>query len=309
MTESLEKRISKKIRKIEIKTRKLVESTIGGRYTSVFRGLGIEFHNVREYQTGDDISAIDWNVTARTANDKLYVKEFVEERELQVFLVVDTSASMIYSSIKMEDNSIAPLKVEIAAEVAATLALSAIKNNDKVGLITFSGALQEYIPPRKGKKHVLHIIRDILSNTQAKGKTKLSTTLENLCRLINTKAIIFIITDLMLGEDDNYEKPLTVLSKKNDCVVLQIRDPFEENFPDVGLINLIDPETGKEILIDSSSKSFIKIFNKYRSKEWNYHKTKLIKAGVDILEISTEKDYIPLLINFFKMRSRRLSRF
>lgn len=305
MNKTLEKRISKKISDIEIRTKKLVETTIGGKYTSAFRGLGIEFSKVREYQPGDDISSVDWNVTARTANDKLYVKEYIEERELQVFLVVDTSASMVYSSLKSIEDDQAPLKIDIAAEVAAVLALSAIKNNDKVGLMTFSGAVHEYIPPRKGKKHVLHIIRDILSNAKASGQTKLSTTLENLNGLINTKAIIFIITDFMLGQDDNYSKPLSILAKKHDCIVIRITDPYEENFPNVGLVNLLDPESGKEILVDSSSNSFRETFKARIEAQKEYHRKILSKTNVDILDIRTDMDYIIALQNFFKQRLKK----
>ncbi|MBN1150816.1 DUF58 domain-containing protein [candidate division WOR-3 bacterium] len=305
MNKTLEKRISKKIRDIEIRTKKLVETTIGGKYTSAFRGLGIEFNKVREYQPGDDISSVDWNVTARTANDRLYVKEFIEERELQVFLVVDTSASMVYSSLKSNEDDQAPLKIDIAAEVAAVLALSAISNNDKVGLMTFSGAVQEYIPPRKGKKHVLHIIRDILSNAKASGQTKLSSTLENLYGLINTKAIIFIITDFMLGQDDNYSKPLSILAKKHDCIVIRISDPYEENFPNVGLVNLMDPESGKEILVDSSSNSFRGAFKARIEAQKDYHRKILSRTQVDILDLRTDRDYIIALHSFFKQRVKK----
>lgn len=308
MKNSLQEKIAKKIRNIEIKTNKLVETNIGGKYSSIFKGLGIEFNKVREYQIGDDISSVDWNVTARTANDKLYIKEYMEERELQVFLVVDTSASMKYSSITLDSDEEAPSKVDIAAEVAAVLALSAIKNSDKVGLITFSGAIQEYIPPRKGRKHVLHIIHDILSTTQAEGKTQLSSTLENLYRLITTKAIIFIITDLLLGQNDKYKKPLSILAKKHDCVVLQISDPYEENFPDIGLVNIIDPETGGEILVDSSSKSFKETYKNNLNKERNFHKDIFNSLSIDSIKLLTDKDYIPLLINFFKTRARKLHR-
>ncbi len=305
MNKTLEKRISKKIRKIEIRTKKLVESAIGGKYTSAFRGLGIEFNKVREYEPGDDITSVDWNVTARTADDRLYIKEFIEERELQVFLVVDTSASMVYSSLKTGEDDQAPLKIDIAAEIAAVLAMSAIKNNDKVGLMTFSGAVQEYIPPRKGKRHVLHIIRDILSNARASGETKLSSTLENLYKLIKTKAVIFIITDFMLGQQDDYAKPLSILSKKHDCIVVRISDPFEEEFPDVGLVNLVDPETGREILIDSSSSSYRRTFKARADSEREFHKKILNRASVDILDVRTDKDYIPVLYSFFKLRSKK----
>ncbi|MBN2363247.1 DUF58 domain-containing protein [candidate division WOR-3 bacterium] len=305
MNKTLEKRIAGKIRNIEIKTKKLVESAIGGKYTSAFRGLGIEFNKVREYEPGDDITSVDWNVTARTADDRLYVKEFIEERELQVFLVVDTSASMVYSSLKTGEDDLAPLKIDIAAEIAAVLALSAIKNNDKVGLMTFSGAVQEYIPPRKGKRHVLHIIRDILSNTEAVGQTKLSTTLENLYRVINTKAVIFIITDFMLGQDDDYAKPLAVLSRKHDCIVVRISDPYEEEFPDVGLVNLIDPESGKEILVDSSSGSFRRTFKARMESEREFHRKILNKTAVDVIDVKTDADYIPILYNFFKLRTKK----
>lgn len=314
MNNNFEQKIFRKISAIEIKTRKLVESNIGGKYTSAFRGLGIEFHKVREYQIGDDISAVDWNVTARTANRNLYVKEFIEERELQVFMVVDTSASMIYSSVKTSPEDIdkgqsAPLKVEIAAELAAVLALSAIRNNDKVGLVTFSGAVQEYIPPHKGKRHALHIVRDILAQTQAKGTTKLSTILENLYRIINTKAVIFIISDLLLGEDDNYQKPLTILSRKHDCVVMKITDPFEQQFPKIGLINMVDPETGMEKLIDTSSPVFRNKYKKIYEERENYHRKILSKAGVEILNISTADDYIPTLIGFFRNRAKKIRRY
>ncbi|MBN1620690.1 DUF58 domain-containing protein [candidate division WOR-3 bacterium] len=305
MNKTLEKRISKKIRKIEIRTKKLVESAIGGKYTSAFRGLGIEFNKVREYEHGDDITSVDWNVTARTADDRLYIKEFIEERELQVFLVVDTSASMVYSSLKTGEDDQAPLKIDIAAEIAAVLAMSAIKNNDKVGLMTFSGAVHEYIPPKKGKRHVLHIIRDILSNAQASGETKLSSTLENLYKLIKSKAVIFIITDFMLGQQDDYAKPLSILSKKHDCIVVRISDPFEEEFPDVGLVNLVDPETGREILIDSSSSSYRRAFKARVDSEREFHKKILTRASVDILDVRTDADYIPVLYSFFKLRSKK----
>ncbi|MFQ5628135.1 MAG: DUF58 domain-containing protein, partial [bacterium] len=232
------KEILKKVKSIEIQTRGMVNDVFSGEYHSVFKGRGMEFAEVREYQFGDDIRTIDWNVSARMGCP--YIKVFDEERELTVMLLVDASRSADFGTQKQ-------MKGEIAAEICALLAFSAIKNNDKVGLIIFTDKIEIFVPPRKGKKHVLRVIRELLYHKPVGAQTDLSLALEYLSRLITRRAVVFLISDF---QDENYEQSLRIASRKHDLIAITITDPREVVLPDVGFIELEDAETGETILID-----------------------------------------------------------
>lgn len=283
-----------KIKGIQIKARHLVSDSFAGEYLSTFKGRGMEFEEVREYIPGDDIRKIDWNVTARTGH--AYVKIFKDERELTVIFVVDVSAS---SNFGTKDK----FKNEVAAELTALLAYTALRNNDKIGLVIFSDHVEHYLPPRKGRGHVWRLIRDILTYNSESKRTKIIVPLEFLNKIIKKKAIVFLISDF---QDEGFERELRVLSKRHDLTAISIRDEREFLIPSIGLIELEDSETGESLLLDSSHKSFQKNFKK-RVKE-NHGKLKkfFAQAGIKFLEISTQTSYIESLIHYF--RSRKQSR-
>jgi uncharacterized protein (DUF58 family) len=253
----------------------------------------MEFNEVREYQDGDDIRTIDWNVTSRTG--KLHVKKFIEERELTVMLVVDASGSVAFGSEGYYKN-------ELAAELAALFAFSAIKNNDRVGLLIFSDRIEKYLPPAKGLQHVLRVIRELLY-FKPKGKgTDIDGALEYLNNIARKKSVVFLISD-MFGS--GYEKALRITNQKHDLALIKLTDPREKNLPPIGLIRLKDNETGEEIEIDSSSRKVREAL----TNRWEYmeaqHKDYLKKSGIDYLEIDVSKDYIKKIVRFFKERARR----
>ncbi len=288
--------LAKKIRYIQIYTSKTVNDALAGEYASVFKGRGMEFNEVRPYRMGDDIRSIDWNVTARTGEP--HVKLFVEERELTVVFLVDLSASGAFGSTRK-------IKNEVAAEICALLAFSAIKNNDKVGLIVFTDRIEMFIPPAKGTTHVLRLIRELLEFTPRETKTSISAGIEYLARVITRRCVVFLISDFL---EQDYEKSLAVLSKKHDLIAVSITDPREITLPDVGLIELEDAETGELILIDTSSR---KIRNKYEKMGQDRTRTlkKLFRSmNVDQIDIMTHRDYVVDLVRFFKTRERRLQR-
>ena len=289
------KEILENVRRIEIKTQSIVNDILSGEYHSVFKGHGMEFSEVRTYAEGDDIRSIDWNVTARAGEP--YVKKYVEERELTVMLVVDASASGNFGSIKQ-------MKAEMAVELCALLAFSAIKNNDRVGLIIFTSEVEKYIPPKKGKKHVLRVIRELLYFKPQKTGTNINTAIEFLNKVQRKKSVVFFVSDFMASD---YESPFRVASRRHDIIAVTITDPREHQLPDVGLIELKDPETNNTILVDSSSRTFRTRYELECKKRQSTLQTLLRSIGIDQIEISTETDYVDPLVRFFKKRERKMA--
>jgi uncharacterized protein (DUF58 family) len=285
--------ILKKIRLIELRTRRLVNASFAGAYQSVFKGRGMNFEEVREYSPGDEIRTIDWNVTARMNTP--YVKKFTEEREMTVMLVVDVSASGSYGSV---ENS----KRELAAEVASILAFSAIQNNDKVGLILFSDEVELFIPPKKGRLHTLRLIREMLY-FEPKGRgTNLSDALDYLNKVVPRRAVVFLISDFLCRD---FTKPLTVAAKRHDLVAMPVIDPGEEELPRVGILTLEDAETGEQIDINTSNRA---VANAYAAIEERRHAELdrlLRKRRIDSIPLRTDKDYLMALRTFFATRERR----
>lgn len=282
-----------KVRAIQIKTNYLANDIMTGEYVSAFKGRGMEFSEVREYQPGDDIRLIDWNVTARM--NQPYIKEFKEERELTSILLVDVSSSG-------EFGSVGKLKNEIATEIASILAFVAIKNNDKIGLIVFSDIIEHYIPPKKGKAHVWNIIRTILDfNPEGKG-TNLKLPLEYLVNIQKRKTVTFLISDF---QAKGYENTLKLARQKHDIIALRVIDPREQDLPNVGLAHLQDAETGESILIDTTDRQMVKQFIELGKKEFLKMKTLFNSIGIDIIEIRTDRPLVEPIIRYFKMRERR----
>ena len=289
----LPREILKKVKRIEIRTRGLVDSFFGGEYHSSFKGRGMTFSEVREYQPGDDVRLIDWNVTARSGNP--FIKVFEEERELTVFLLVDISSSGSFGSENY-------LKKTVGAEIASVLGFSAIKNNDKVGLILFSNDIVKYIPPKKGKSHVLRVIRELLyTNSEGRG-TSISNALDFLMKVSKRKSVVFLLSDFI---DENYWDSLKIVNRKHDFVGIKIADPFEVNFPNVGMLKAEDPETGSVFWIDTSNYSDLKNMNDSNRKKVDSFLKRTKKSGIDIVSISTSNDYIEPLMNFFKKRGKK----
>jgi len=279
------KEILKKIRKIEIRTGKLVSEVFAGQYSSVFKGRGMEFNEVREYQPGDDIRSIDWNVTARTGHP--YIKKFVEERELTVMFVVDASASNLFGTRGM-------LKRELAAEVSALLAFSAIRNNDKVGLIIVTDKVEKYLPPKKGTHHVLRLIREMLYFKPENIGTDLGVALEYFGQVVNKRSVAFLVSDFL---NTGYEKSLKILNKRHDVIALEIKDEKEESLVPAGIIELEDAETGKIMTINSKDS----ISNDYSSQALKFFKSNRI----DCVSLKCGDPYQDQLIKFFRMRAKR----
>ncbi len=289
----LTKELLKQVRQIEIKTRGVVNEVFSGEYHSVFKGRGMEFSEVREYQIGDDIRTIDWNVSARFGHP--YVKIFEEERELTLMLLVDLSGSLVFGSVEKT-------KQQIAAELTAILAFSAMKNNDKVGLILFTDQIEKFVPPRKGKSHVLRIIREVLSFEPRGNKTDIKVALEYFNHSVKKRSIAFLISDFI---DDGYDKILRIVGKKHDLVNILLEDPREIEIPKIGLLKLKDAETGKIRYVDSSNKNVQNYFKKKVTERKNYQNNLFRKSRVDTINIDTSSSYIKPLINFFKTRERR----
>ena len=283
----------KKVRKIEIKTKGLSNHIFAGEYQTAFKGKGMAFSEVREYQPGDDVRSIDWNVTARY--NAPFVKVFEEEREMTVMLLIDVSASGNFGT---QDQ----FKRELATELSAILAFSAIKNNDKVGVIFFTDKVEQFIPPKKGKSHILRIIREVLA-FQATGKgTNIAVALEYFNSVIKKRSICFILSDFMSKE---FDRPLKIASKKHDLVALRIHDTREDTLPNVGLVPMQDTETEKMIFVDTSSKKVRDNFAKNRLQVTEKLRKLFPASGVDLIDITTGTDYVKPLINFFKTRGSR----
>jgi len=291
--EDISVELMQKIRAIQIKTGHLVTELMAGEYVSAFKGRGMEFNSVREYAPGDDVRLIDWNVTARM--DQPFIKEYIEERELNVMLMVDVSSSG-------EFGSTGKFKNEISAEVASILAFAAIRNNDKIGLIVFSNKIEHYIPPKKGKAHVWNIIRTIL-NYQPEGRlTDLNIPLEYLLKIQKRKCIAFLISDF---QATNYETNVKLARQKHDLVAISISDPRERDLPKVGLINLRDSETGETLLIDTDNREMTKLLTSYERKKRGNFKKLFRSIGVDTIEIDTNGSLVEPIIRYFKIREKR----
>jgi uncharacterized protein (DUF58 family) len=285
--------LAKKIRILQITTRKVVNDVLAGEYGSVFRGRGMEFDEVREYMPGDEIRTIDWNVTARTGTP--YVKRFVEERELTVMFVVDLSASGAFGSVSK-------LKNEVAAEFCSLLAFSAVKNNDKVGLIVFTDQIEMYIPPKKGTQHVLRVIRELLNFKPRQASTDIEGALDFLGKVTKKRSVVFLVSDF---QAEGFEKPMRVIGKRHDLVAVTVVDPREIRLPNVGLVELEDAETGEIVLIDTGSAGIRKRYERLGREQSDRFRELFSSMGVDQIEVMTDRDYVPNLVRFFRMRERR----
>lgn len=281
----------KKVRKIEIKTKGLSRHIFSGEYHSAFKGRGMSFSEVRNYNYGDDVRNIDWNVTARTGDP--YIKVFEEERELTVMLVIDISPSSFFGTQKQ-------LKNEIITEICAVIAFSAINNNDKVGVLFFSDQIEQYIPPKKGKQHILRIIRELI-NIEPKGTgTDIGKALEYLNNIQKKRSICFVLSDFLATD---YENPLRIAARRHDIVGIHMVDPREETLPNVGLVRAYDSETGRYAWIDTSVKSVREKYANWFTDNLNYFRKTFLKSGADTVSIRTNEPYVNALLKFFKKRA------
>ncbi len=290
----LSREILQKVKHIEIRTSRLVNEALGGEYHSVFKGQGMEFDEVRAYQYGDDIRSIDWNVSARQGH--LYVKRYVEERELTVMLMVDLSASKDFGSVRR-------MKNELAAELAALLAFSAIQNNDRVGALIFTDVVEKYIPPRKGKKHVLRVVRELLAYEPMHRKTSIETAVKYLNNVLTKKSVVFLISDFF---DQGYERALRVANQRHDLVALPVTDPRESDLPNVGILQMLDPETGEILLVDTSLSHVRDRYRKLALEATEARKRIFRRNGIEFVDIRTDQPYDVPLVKFFRERARRL---
>jgi len=285
------KELLKKVRKIEIKTRRLSDHIFSGEYHTSFKGRGMTFSEVRQYQFGDDIRAIDWNVTARY--NEPYVKVFEEERELTMMLMVDISGSESFGT----QNA---FKKDVVTEIAATMAFSATQNNDKIGLILFSDQIELFIPPKKGRSHVLRIIRELIEFHPKSNKTNISQALRFFSGVIKKKAIVFMISDFMT--DDDYEKTLKIAGKKHDLTGIRVYDSREEKMPNIGMVNMLDAETGETLLVDTGSKSVRMEYEKHYQDKIKYFKETFSKSGSGTVNTRVDESYVTKLLGYFKSR-------
>ena len=286
--------IIKKVRHIEIRTRGLVNDLFGGEYHSVFKGRGMSFSEVREYYPGDDIRLIDWNVTARSSLP--HVKIFEEERELTVYLIIDISKSGDFGTLDKYKN-------EIAAEIAAVLGFSAIKNNDKVGLIMFTDKIEKYVPPKKGKSHVLRVVRELLYHKPEDQKTSIQNALDFLLKVTKRRSVVFLISDYI---DNGYWKSLKIANRKHDLIGIKISDIAESIMPNLGLLKVHDPETNNEFWIDTGSETERIKFTKDQNDASSIFKKKCDKINFDLIQIRNDRDYVDPLFNYFKGREKRI---
>ena len=285
------KEILKKVRKIEIKTRRLSDHIFSGEYHTSFKGRGMTFSEVRQYQYGDDVRAIDWNVTARY--NEPFVKVFEEERELTMMLMVDISGSESFGTKNQ-------LKRDMVTEIAATLAFSATQNNDKIGLLLFSDQIELFIPPKKGKSHVLRIIRELIEFESKSKKTDLSQALKYLSSVLKKKAIVFLISDFMVKD---YEHTLKIASKRHDVTGIRVFDQREESIPNIGIVNMLDAETGETLLVDTTSKKVRMDYEKYYRENVNYFKDIFSKCGAGTISSRVDESYVTKLLSYFKARN------
>ncbi|HEV3063981.1 MAG TPA: DUF58 domain-containing protein [Chthoniobacterales bacterium] len=288
--------ILKKIRKLELRARRFVETAFAGQYHSVFKGRGMNFHEFRQYDFGDEVRSIDWNVTARMGEP--FVRKYIEERELTVMLLIDVSASGSYGSVNAS-------KRELAAEVACLLAFCAIRNNDKVGLILFTDRVELYIAPRKGRTHILRLIREILYYEPEGRKTDLAQPLNFLNRVTTRRAVVFLLSDFQAV---NYEKPLTICSRRHDLIAIPIEDRGEHSLPDIGVVRVEDPESSSIYEIDFSDRRVRSEFSKLAEQERIERESLFRRKSIDSVSLRTDQDYFPLLRSFFIRRAKRLRR-
>ncbi|WP_430428954.1 DUF58 domain-containing protein [Maribacter litoralis] len=284
------KELLKKVRKIEIKTRRLSDHIFGGEYHSTFKGRGMTFSEVRQYQFGDDVRNIDWNVTARY--NEPYIKVFEEERELTMMLMVDISGSELFGTTNQFKN-------EIVTEISATLAFSALQNNDKVGIILFSDQIELFIPPKKGKTHVLRIIRELLEFKPKSNKTDIAQALKFLSSVMKKKAIVFVLSDFI---DEGYEKTLKITGSKHDVTGIRIYDEREESIPNLGMVQVEDAETGKLQLVNTKSKKVRNAYAQFHQKRVTYFKESFTKSGCGVLDCRVDESYVKKLLGYFKRR-------
>jgi uncharacterized protein (DUF58 family) len=288
--------ILRQVKLIELRTRGLVNSVFTGEYRSVFKGQGMEFSEVREYQPGDEVRSIDWNVTARMRRP--FVKRYIEERELTVMLVVDLSGSERFGTVKR-------FKSELASELAAVLAMSAIRNNDRVGVLLFTDRVEHVIPPRKGRRHVLRIIRDLLAFEPVGRGTDMVTAIDYVARMLNEHAIVFIVSDFLEADIDH---PLKLLAQRHDVVAVTVEDPSERLLPDIGVARLIDPETGETFEVDTSSPLVRDSYSTRVSAERETRKHLLRRLAIDEVAVRTEAGVVEPLLRFFRARETRSRR-
>ncbi|MBN2453150.1 MAG: DUF58 domain-containing protein [Candidatus Omnitrophica bacterium] len=288
------KEIIAKIRRIQITTSRLVTDFLSGQYESVFKGRGMEFDEVREYQPGDEIRSIDWNVTARMGRP--FIKKYIEERQLTVMILLDASASSYFGSQKR-------LKSELAAEISAVLAFAAVKHNDRVGLIIFTDRIEKFIPPRKGQQHVLRVIREALYFKPRGKGTNIEDALKYLDSVTTRRAVTFIISDFF---DKGFKKPLSIANKRHDCIAITITDPREMELPKSGILELTDAETGGFFLVDTSSAKVRRLYSEKAASKIEGRSRMFGSIGVDHIDIRTDKPYLDELIKFFAMRKRRM---
>lgn len=284
------KELLKKVRKIEIKTRRLSDHIFGGEYHSTFKGRGMTFSEVRQYQFGDDVRNIDWNVTARY--NEPYIKVFEEERELTMMLMVDISGSEHFGTTNQ-------FKKEIITEISATLAFSALQNNDKAGLILFSDEVELFIPPKKGKSHVLRIIRELLEFKPKSNKTDIAGALKYLTNVMKKKAIVFVLSDFIA---DDYERTMKIIGRKHDVTGIRIYDEREESIPNLGMVQMQDAETGVIKLVNTQSKSVRNAYSKYHRERVEYFKETFTKSGSGVLDCRVDESYVKKLLGYFKRR-------
>lgn len=288
--------LMKHVRRIKVFTARMVDEHVSGEYQSVFKGHGMEFEEVREYVPGDDVRAIDWNVTARMG--RLFVKRFREERELTIVFLVDISGSMCFGSRQRS-------KAEVAAELTSLLALSAIRNQDKVGLILFSDRIEKFIPPRKGRTAAMRLVREVLAAEETRSRTDIAQALQFLSRVQRRKAVVFLISDFMTS---GYEREFLVIAKRHDLIACPVSDPLESRLPDVGLIEILDPETGELNLVDTHSRRIADQFSFRAREETQQLDTLFKKTNVDAIPLSTQRPFVDDVRRLFDQRRRRSAR-
>jgi uncharacterized protein (DUF58 family) len=284
------KELLKKVRKIEIKTRRLSDHIFGGEYHSTFKGRGMTFSEVRQYQYGDDVRNIDWNVTART--NEPHIKVFEEERELTMMLMVDISGSEFFGTEEQ-------FKSEMITEISATLAFSATQNNDKIGLILFSDEVELYIPPKKGKSHVLRIIRELIEFQPKSKNTNLAEALKFLSSVMKKKAIVFVLSDFI---DDHYDHTLKIAARKHDVTGIRVYDKHEETIPNLGMVQMLDEETGELMLVNTSSKKVRANYGKFYQDRVKYYNDSFTKSGAGVINCRVDESYVKKLLGYFKRR-------
>jgi len=284
------KELLKKVRKIEIKTRRLSDHIFGGEYHSTFKGRGMTFSEVRQYQYGDDVRNIDWNVTART--NEPHIKVFEEERELTMMLMVDISGSELFGTEEQ-------FKSEVVTEIAATLAFSATQNNDKIGLILFSDEVELYIPPKKGKSHVLRIIRELIEFHPKSKKTNIAEALKFLSSVMKKKAIVFVLSDFIA---DDYDHTLKIAARKHDVTGIRVYDKHEEKIPNLGMVQMLDEETGELMLVNTSSKKVRLNYGKFYQQKVDYYNESFTKSGAGVIDCRVDESYVKKMLGYFKRR-------